>query len=418
MEFAADLHVHSRHSRATSRDCTLEGLHRWAQLKGVRVVGTGDFTHPAWFAELQAKLVSAAPGLFRLRPECVDPAAVPAACRGEVDFLLTGEISSIYRRDGRVRKVHSLLLVPDFASAAAISRRLAAIGNLAADGRPMLRLDPRDLLAIVLDAQPEAMLIPAHIWTPWYALLGAKSGFDSVDECFGSLAEHILAVETGLSSDPPMNWRVSNLDRFALVANSDLHSPANLARNATLFRCPPDYFAMRQALRERTPDQFGGTLDLFPEEGKYHFDGHRACGVCLAPDTVQARSGICPVCGRPLVQGVLHRVVELADRPPGARPPLAPPHAYQIPLPELLGEILGLRPAARRLQSLYHQLLAEHGPELAILRTLPPENVEGIESGQLAEALRRLRAGQVIRQPGYDGLYGSIRVFPTDRERG
>jgi uncharacterized protein (TIGR00375 family) len=315
-----------------------------------------------------------------------------------------------------VRKVHSLLLVPDSATAAAISRRLGAIGNLAADGRPILKLDPRDLLGIVLEAHPEAMLIPAHIWTPWYSMLGAKSGFDSVDECFGPLARHISAVETGLSSDPPMNWRVSGLDRFALVSNSDLHSPADLARNATLFRCPADYFAMRNALRDRTPDHFGGTLDLFPEEGKYHFDGHRACGVCLSPDASQSQGGICPVCGKPLVQGVLHRVAELADRPPGMRPPLAPPHAYQIPLAELLGEILGLRPAAQRVQRLYHQLLAGHGPELAILRRLPPERVADIESGRLTEALRRLRSGQVIRQPGYDGLYGTVRVFGTSSD--
>ncbi len=408
MEYAADLHVHSHLSRATSRDCTLEGLHRWAQLKGVRVVGTGDFTHPAWLGELERKLVPSAPGLFRLRPEFVDPAAVPPACRGEVDFVLSGEVSSIYRRGDRVRKVHSLLLVPDLATAATISRRLAKIGNIAADGRPILKLDPRDLLGMALDAHPAALLIPAHIWTPWFSMLGAKSGFASVEECFGDLADQILAVETGLSSDPPMNWRVSDLDRFTLVSNSDLHSPANLARNATLFRCPVDYFALREALRTRDPDQFGGTLDLFPEEGKYHFDGHRACGVCLDPESSAARQGLCPVCGKPLVQGVLHRVAELADRPPGGRPDSVPPHHYTIPLPELLGEILGVRPTTRRVERRYHELLAAHGPELAILREFPAES---LADERLAEALRRLRAGRVIRQPGYDGLYGTIRVF-------
>lgn len=408
MEFAADLHVHSHHSRATSRDCTLEGLHRWAQLKGVRVVGTGDFTHPAWLAELKQQLEPSAPGLFRLRPGFDDPAAVPPTCRGEVDFVLSGEVSSIYRRDGRVRKVHSLLLVPDLAAAATISKRLATIGNVSADGRPILKLDARELLEIVLDAHPDSLLIPAHIWTPWFSMLGAKSGFDSVEECFGPLTQHILAVETGLSSDPPMNWRVSDLDRFTLVSNSDLHSPANLARNATLFRCPVDYFALREALRTRHPDQFGGTLDLFPEEGKYHFDGHRVCGVCLDPESSAARQGLCPVCGKPLVQGVLHRVAELADRPPGGRPEAVPPHHYIIPLPELLAETLGVRPTAQKVQRRYHDLLAAHGPELTILRELPPGN---LADERLAEALRRLRTGQVTRQPGYDGLYGTIRVF-------
>ena len=412
MDFVADLHVHSRFSRATSRECTLEGLRRWALLKGVRVVGTGDFTHPEWFAELQRKLVPSAPGLFRLRLD-VAGAEVPPACAGDVDLLLSAEVSCIYRRDGRVRKVHSLLLVPDFAAAAAISRRLSASGSLGADGRPTLKLDSRDLLAMVLDAHPAALLIPAHIWTPWYSALGARSGFDSIAECFGPLADSILAVETGLSSDPPMNWRVGALDRYALVSNSDLHSPANLARNATLFRCAVDYFAMREALRRRSPDLFGGTLDLFPEEGKYHLDGHRACGVCLDPEDAAARNGLCPVCGKPLVQGVLHRISELADRPPGGRPEHVPQHEYIIPLPELLAEILGVRPASRKVQTLYHELLAAHGPELPILRRLPPQELEHVLGGRLAEALRRVRSGQVLRQPGYDGVYGCIRALPV-----
>ena len=413
MEFAADLHVHSHHSRATSPGCTLEGLQGWAQRKGVRVVGTGDFTHPQWIAELQQRLVPSAPGLLRLRPECSAFAhsEIPPACRSDVEFLLTSEISSIYTRDGRTRKVHSLLLVPDLDSAAAINTRLAAIGNIASDGRPILGLDPRDLLEIVLEAHPGACLIPAHIWTPWFSMLGSKSGFDSAEECFGDLVGHIFAVETGLSSDPPMNWRVGSLDRFTLVSNSDLHSPKNLGRNATLFRCAVDYFAMLDALRTRSPDAFGGTIDLFPEQGKYHLDGHRKCGVCLEPEESLAKDNICPACGKPLVLGVLHRVTALADRPSGGQPGNPPHHEYIIPLPDLLSEITGVGPNSKRVQRLYHQLLATHGPELAILRQLSPEQLAEAESGKLTEAIRRLRAGEVHRSPGYDGQFGTIRVF-------
>jgi uncharacterized protein (TIGR00375 family) len=408
-EFAADLHVHSHYSRATSKDCTLEGLQHWAQLKGVRVVGTGDFTHPEWSAELREKLEPAAPGLFRLRPafSAQADANVPESCRSEVLFMLTGEISSIYKRDDRTRKVHSLLLMPDFETAESINARLDALGNISSDGRPILGLDPRDLLEIMLEANPDSVLIPAHIWTPWFSMLGSKSGFDSAEECFGDLTRHIPAVETGLSSDPPMNWRVSALDRFTLVSNSDLHSPKNLARNATLFRCAPDYFAMRDTLHGRAPEAFGGTLDLFPEEGKYHLDGHRKCNVCLEPEDSLARDGLCPVCGKPLTLGVLHRVVALADRPRGGRPEEAPPNGYIIPLPEILSELAGVGPNSKRVQTRYRELLATHGPELAILRQVRPEELPE----DVALAVSRLRSGLVKRVAGYDGVYGSIRAL-------
>ncbi len=420
MSFIADLHVHSRFSRATSRECTLEGLYRWAQLKGVRVVGTGDFTHPEWLAEIERKLEPGAPGLYRLRPEWAAPvdADLPARCRAPVDFMLTAEISSIYKRDGRVRKVHTLVFVPDLDAVRAIDRALDARGNIRSDGRPILGLDPREIARIAFDVHPEACIVPAHIWTPWFSMLGSKSGFDTLEECFGELASEIFAVETGLSSDPPMNWRVAFLDRLALISNSDLHSPANLARNANLFHCAPDYFAMRAALRSKDPAAFGGTLDLFPEEGKYHLDGHRKCGVCLEPEESRAHGGLCPACGKPLVLGVLHRVVELADRPKGARPAGALPCEHIIPLPELLAELYECGAATKKVRRSYFRLLHALGPELDILRTRPLAEIEAADSPLLAEAIRRVRAGQVIRKPGFDGEYGEIRVFaPGEKAR-
>ncbi|OPZ26840.1 MAG: hypothetical protein BWZ02_01866 [Lentisphaerae bacterium ADurb.BinA184] len=414
--YLADLHVHSHLSRATSGACTLEGMHRWAQLKGVAVVATGDFTHPAWFAELETQLEPAGPGLYRLRPGIADSAnrEVPPACRAEVRFIISGEISSIYKRDGRVRKVHSLILMPDLAAAAQVNARLDRLGNIRSDGRPILGLDPRDLLDLLLGVCPQACLIPAHIWTPWFSMLGSKSGFDSIVECFGELSPHIFAVETGLSSDPPMNWRISGLDGVALVSNSDLHSPSNLARNANLFFGEPDYPRMLDGLRRKDPAVCGGTIDLFPEEGKYHLDGHRKCGVVLTPEESMACGDRCPVCGGELVLGVLHRIVELADRPAGARPPQALPNRYIIPLDELLGEIHGTAPASKRVTAAYHRLLGEFGPEMQILLDLPPERLAEKGHVRLAEAVRRLRAGQVVRQGGYDGEYGVIRVFPAD----
>jgi len=413
MPYFADFHIHSHYSRATSPECSLEGLQRWAQLKGLTVVGTGDATHPEWLAELQEKLEPAGPGLFKLRSIFADPVdrKVPSSCRNPVYFLPTAEISCIYKRGGRVRKIHALLLYPDFNAVNVLNRKLDAIGNLKSDGRPILGLDAEKLLAMALEASPEITLIPAHIWTPWFSLLGDQSGFDSLEECFGDLSPQVTAVETGLSSDPPLNWRVSRLDRLTRISNSDIHSPGNLGRNATVFTAEPSYPLIREGLKTRAPELFGGTLDLFPEEGKYHFDGHRACNVRLEPEDSIKLNGICPVCSKPLTIGVLHRVVELADRPAGEKPPNAPPHEYVIPLPELLAEINGSRPAAKKVVEQYNALLERFGPELTILRDLPPAELDTVGRQFLAEALRRLRSGKVFREGGFDGQYGIIRVF-------
>ena len=342
VRFYADLHIHSKFSRACSRDCDLEHLAWWAGRKGIGVVGSGDFTHPAWREELGAKLVPDAPGLFRLRPELERAVhdTLPPACRTPVRFMLSSEISTIYKRDGRTRKVHHLLYAPSLDAVDEITRRLLRVGNLASDGRPILGLDSRDLLEITLAGGDGCYLVPAHAWTPWFAVLGSQSGFDRVADCYADLASHIFAIETGLSSDPEMNWRVSSLDGYRLVSNSDAHSPPMLGREATAFTCEADYFAIYRALR--TGDGFGGTVEFFPEEGKYHLDGHRACGVRTTPAQTQAAGGKCPECGKTPTIGVQHRVDLLADRPEGYRLAGAAGFASFVQLPEILGEIAGV----------------------------------------------------------------------------
>src|SRR3984885_3497672 len=315
--FHADLHIHSKFSRACSKDCDIPHLAWWALRKGITVVGTGDFTHPAWSQELAQALVPAEPGLLRLRPELETRLRreSPGSCDRQVRFMLSVEISTIYRRDDRTRKVHHLLYAPGFEEAGRITAALSKIGNLASDGRPILGLDSRDLLEITLAGGPGCYLVPAHVWTPWFAVLGSKSGFDSVAECYADLADHVFAVETGLSSDPPMNWMCSSLDGYRLVSNSDAHSPPMLGREATTLDTALDYFAMAEALR--TGNGLAGTLEFYPEEGKYHLDGHRKCGVRLEPAQSARPGGTCPRCGKPLTIGVLNRVTELADRPAG-----------------------------------------------------------------------------------------------------
>jgi DNA helicase-2/ATP-dependent DNA helicase PcrA len=418
VSFYADLHVHSKYSRATSRDADLEHLALWARRKGITVVGTGDFTHPAWFEEIRSKLVPAEPGLFRLRPEIEREIErrLPASCHGPTRFLLEVEISTIYKKGDRTRKVHHLIYAANLETAGRFREKLATIGNIASDGRPILGLDSRHLLEITLASGPDAYLIPAHIWTPWFAALGSKSGFDSIDECYGDLAHHIFAVETGLSSDPPMNWRVSQLDRFTLVSNSDAHSPPMLGREACAFSTDLDYFAMRRALE--TGEGYGGTVEFFPEEGKYHLDGHRACNVRLEPPETRRLQGLCPACGKPLTVGVMHRVEELADRAEDAAPARTTPFRCLVQLPEILSELLGVGPKSKAVEAAASHLVGRLGPEIDILDRLPLEDVERAGGGLLREALSRLRAGKVHRDAGYDGEYGVIRLFEPDEIRG
>jgi DNA helicase II / ATP-dependent DNA helicase PcrA len=416
--FHADLHVHSRFSRACSKDAEIGNLAWWAARKGLSVIGTGDFTHPAWAAELAESLVPAEPGLLALKPELAARLrrTLPPSCQVEIRFLLSTEISTIYKRDGATRKVHHLLYAPTFEAASAITAALAKVGNLASDGRPILGLDSRHLLEITLNAGPGCFLIPAHIWTPWFAVLGSKSGFDAVPDCYLDLAEHVFAVETGLSSDPPMNWICSGLDHYRLVSNSDAHSPPMLGREATTFSTEVDYFAMLRALR--TGQGLAGTLNFFPEGGRYHADGHRKCGVRLLPADSVRHAGICPKCGKPLTIGVMNRVAELADRPEGYRPPGAAASANLVSLPEIIGEIRGSGRQSKKVTMEVDRLVAALGPELHILLEADTADIGRAAGSMVADAITRLRRGEVIKEAGYDGEYGVIRLFRPEELAG
>ena len=418
MQYIADIHLHSRFARATSKTLNPENLYRWSLIKGLTVVGTGDFTHPVWFEELRDQLEPAEEGLYQLRPDLrrgID-AELPQACRGQMRFVLSVEISLIYKKNDKTRKIHHVVTMPSFDAVARLNARLGAIGNLKSDGRPILGLDSRDLVEICLEACDEVLFIPAHIWTPHFAVLGASSGFDTLEECFEDMLPHIFAVETGLSSDPPMNWRLSMLDNYAIVSNSDAHSPQKLAREATCFNTELSFRGMYDALKDRDPTRFTGTLEFYPEEGKYHFDGHRKCDICWKPVQTLEADGICPVCNRKLTVGVLHRVEKLADRAEGDRPNVAMPFENLIPLPEIIGSVLQVGPTSKRVQSVYEQMLATHGAELKILRELPIEEIAKTGDPLIAEGIRRMREGTVHIDPGYDGVYGKIQVF-SDEDR-
>ena len=410
MLFYADLHIHSKYSRATSKDCNLEQLALWAHKKGLTLISTGDFTHPAWFKEIQEKLIPVDNGVFKLKPE-IEKQLFPQGTN--VRFLLSVEISTIYKKWDKTRKVHHVVFTPDMQVAQNFRSKLGAIGNIVSDGRPILGLDSRDLLEVALESGDGSYIIPAHIWTPWFSALGSKSGFDSIEDCYGDLSEHIFAVETGLSSDPEMNRKVSKLDKYRLVSNSDAHSPSKLAREATVFDTNPDYFSVMKALK--TGDGYVGTVEFFPEEGKYHEDGHRKCEVCLTPDETKKYNGICPVCGKPLTIGVLNRVMELADRDLKSdfKPETAGRVFSLVPLAEIIAEILQVGAQSKSVITEYERLIQKFGPELFILQDAPVEKIEK-DSPMLATALSRLREGKVIKHAGYDGEYGVIKLFEPD----
>lgn len=408
MRFIADLHIHSRFSRATSKDLDPEHLALWGRKKGISVIGSGDFTHPGWMGVLGERLVEEEPGLYRLRPDLereIEP-LLPSSCPGPTRFLLSGEISCIYKKENKTRKVHHLILMPDMESVEGLNRRLERIGNLSSDGRPILGLDSRDLLEITLEVNEQAFFIPAHIWTPWFSVFGSKSGFDTLEECFDDLTDHIHALETGLSSDPPMNRLLSSLDDYLLVSNSDAHSPGKLGREANLFETELDYYHMVGAMTGG--EGFEGTIEFYPEESKYHLDGHRKCRVCTAPHQTREARGICPICGHPLTVGVLNRVHSLSDR---ETPRLFKPFLSLIPLPEILSQVLKCGPFTKKVSTQYERLLSELGPELHILTKEPISRISSAGGPLLAEAIARMRRNQVIREPGYDGQYGVIRLF-------
>ena len=403
MYYYTDLHIHSKYSRATSKNLNLEELAIWAKKKGLSLIGTGDFTHPAWFAEIKEKLVPLDDGTFRLKPE------IEREIGANVKFILTVEISTIYKKWDKTRKVHHVVFSPDLQSAENFRNKLDAIGNIKSDGRPILGLDSRDLLETVLESGENSYIIPAHIWTPWFSVLGSKSGFDSIEDCYGDLSGHIFAVETGLSSDPEMNWHVSKLDKFRLVSNSDAHSASKLAREATVFDIEPNYYSIMNALK--TGEGYTGTVEFFPEEGKYHEDGHRKCNICMTPEETKKHNGICPVCGKPMTIGVLYRVNELSDRKEIITPPATAGQVFSlVPLQEMIAEIRGVGASSKSVVYEYERLINTFGSELAILQDIPVDEISK-SSTLLGEAVSRLRQGKVIKHAGFDGEYGVIRLF-------
>ncbi len=408
MKMIGDLHIHSRFSMATSREGTPENLDFWARKKGVSLIGTGDFTHPVWRKELRERLVPEENGLYRLREEYVKEESRKFQGEG-TRFVVSGEISSIYKKNGKTRKVHNVILLPSLEAADTMAQRLEKIGNIHSDGRPILGLDSHDLLEMMLDVCPDGILIPAHIWTPHFSVLGAKSGFDSVEECFEELTPYVHALETGLSSDPAMNWRISKLDRYQLVSNSDAHSPSKLGREANLLDIECSYEGLYQAIQ--TGKGLEGTVEFFPEEGKYHFDGHRKCGVSLSPVEAERLGGICPVCGKKLTMGVDHRVEQLADREEGFVKKDGKKYESLVPLPEVVAACMGYSTASKKVQGCFEQMMQTLGTEFDILRNVPAEDIKSCAGERIAEGIENVRTGNVKRIPGYDGEYGKIQLF-------
>lgn len=420
MELITDLHIHSHYSRAVSPNMNIASLYRWGKIKGINIIGTGDFTHPSWFAELKEKLEPAEQGLFKLKDKYAkeEDKLIPESCKDNlIRFILTVEISNIYKRHDKVRKVHNLIIVPSFDVASTINARLDKIGNIKSDGRPILGLDSADLLKISLESSPESFFIPAHIWTPWFSIFGSKSGFDTLEEAFGDLASEIKAIETGLSSDPFMNWRLSQLDGITMVSNSDAHSAQKLAREANILECELSYKDIIDGIKANDKRMIG-TIEFFPEEGKYHLDGHRLCNVKMSPTETKKHNGICPVCGKPLVIGVDYRVEELADRDLEYKPNKHKKVEYIIPLVEIIAEMLGTKSTtAKKVVTEYEKLYSTLGSEFNILRKIDIAKIKEAGFDELSFGIDKMRRGEVYREGGYDGVYGIISVFKDKTER-
>jgi len=422
MKFIADFHVHSRFARATSREITIESLAKWAEIKGIKVLGTGDFTHPGWLKEIRQYLEPAEPGLFKLKTKSVKRKANGNGFlnTGEnTRFILTTEISCIYTKNDKVRKVHLMIFAPDLATVEKINARLEWIGNLKADGRPILGLDSIELLKIALQASPECLLIPCHIWTPWFAIFGSKSGFDSVPECFGDYSRYIYALETGMSADPKMCWRLSCLDNYTLISNSDAHSAPKIGREANVFEGDNlSYHSISGAIRKKSQNlKLIYTIEFFPEEGRYHFDGHRLCNIRFSPKESKENNNLCPVCHKPLTIGVLNRVEELADRPEGIAPEGAIPYKSLVPLSEIIADALGVLPGAKKVDQEYLNLIKKFGDEMNILIDAKEEDLKQATLPEVSQGIIKVRQGKVILEPGYDGVYGKVKVFGDGEQK-
>lgn len=413
MRIIADLHLHSRFSRATSQNMRIPEMARMAKKKGIGILGSGDFTHPGWMDELYNNLIEAGPGMYEY---------------SGVRFILTAEVANIYTRKGALRRIHNVIFTPSFEDAEKINKFLARFGSLTADGRPMLGLDSEAMLEGVLSLSPESFIVPAHIWTPWFSLFGSKSGFNSIEDCFGRYTKDVFALETGLSSDPPMNWRLSALDRFTLISNSDAHSPANMGREANLLDIELSYFELKEALRTKDPKRMLATIEFFPQEGKYHYDGHRTCNVRFTPSQSAAAKNRCPVCGKPLTLGVDNRVQELADRPEGTKPENAIPYYSIIPLAEIISEAKGAGRDSLAVTQVYDRITEATDGEFRALLWASEEELTKAAGDAIAQGIMRMRKGRVKVEEGYDGVFGKISVFsdfssvqeqkPEDQDKG
>jgi len=401
-QFIADFHIHSKYSRATSRDMDVEHIVDWAKTKGIDVIGTGDFTHPSWRRELKAKLKKHADGLYDYKG---------------IRFILTAEVSNMYKKNSRGRRIHTVVFAPDFETADKISDEFKKRGNIISDGRPIFGFDAKDVVKIALNASKDSFIVPAHIWTPWFSVFGSMSGFDSIEECYEEEAGNIYALETGLSADPAMCWRVSALDKYSLISNSDAHSPAKLGREANVFDTELSYRAIIDALKAKDRKRFLYTIEFFPEEGKYHYDGHRDCNVCFAPKKTRACGGICPACGKPLTIGVMNRVEQLADRPEGFIHSSATPFKSLVPLIEIISAVQGKGVASKAVKSEYQKAIDFFGNEFNVLLYANPEELFSRLGERTAEAVLNIRKGDVDVCPGYDGVYGKVGlVTNTDHD--
>ncbi|NWG03121.1 MAG: DNA helicase UvrD [Syntrophaceae bacterium] len=407
MRFIADFHIHSKFSRATSKEMEVETLAPWAKKKGITLLGTGDFTHPTYFAELRSKLEPLGNGLFKLK-------------KGDqgVQYILTTEVCNIYTQTGKVRRIHHLIFAPSFEVVEVIRSKLGNLGKLSSDGRPIFSFTAKELAKMILDISTDCLIIPAHAWTPWFSIFGANSGFDSIEECFGEMSPYIYAIETGLSSDPEMNWRWSALDSLTLLSNSDAHSPNRLGREANVFDCSLDYREITDTIRHKDRKRLLFTIEFFPEEGKYHYDGHRPCGVITSPSQTKANQYLCPKCHKKLTVGVMHRVEELADRPEGFIPKNAIPSIHLIPLEEIIAEALRVRVGTKAVESEYERLVERGGSEFRILLEVTPDELASFVPPNILEGIVRMRQGKVSIIPGHDGVYGKINLFPERQEGG
>ena len=397
----ADFHIHGRYSRGCSTQLTMANLEKFARIKGLSLLGTGDFTHPVWLRELKTDLEEDETGILRIK--------------SGFNFVLQAELSNIYSQGGKGRRVHTVVLAPSFEAVDQINAKLAEQGRLDYDGRPIFGFTCMELVEMLKAIDERIEVIPAHVWTPWFSLFGSRSGFNSVEECFQDQTKHIHALETGLSSNPAMNWRVSKLDTYTLVSNSDSHSfwPWRIGREANVFNVKElTYSNIIDIIRGKDRKGFLFTIEVEPSYGKYHLDGHRACGVCLEPQESRKMRGLCPKCGNPLTIGVLSRVEELSDRKEGFKPKNAVPFKSLIPLSEILAAHLGVsQPFSKKVWTAYNTLIKEFGSELGVLLDASHEQLTNVVEAQIADAIIKVREGDVAIQAGYDGVYGRP-LFP------